>query len=154
MLDEEELRGISGIFSALGGITRLKIIELISETTKPLHIKALARLLKKDYAAVYRHIRVLEKTGLIGIYEVGRSRVIYLNNTEIIEECINKVKKLYHAIGLKNEKIVYKTLSYLRHYDMCICPSFFYDRKNADVRVQIFHGVSLKNRRYDLFLVI
>ena len=58
----------------------------------------------------------------------------------------HKVKKLYHAIGLKNEKIVYKTLSYLRYYDMCICPSFFYDRRNADVRVQIFHGVSLKNR--------
>jgi len=58
----------------------------------------------------------------------------------------HKVKGIYHTIGLKDEKIVYKTLSYFHHYDMCICPSFFYERKNAEIRVQIFHGVSLKNR--------
>ncbi|KPJ58201.1 MAG: hypothetical protein AMJ42_03735, partial [Deltaproteobacteria bacterium DG_8] len=58
----------------------------------------------------------------------------------------HKVKELYRSIGLKDEKIVYKTLAYLRRYDMAICPSFFYERKNADIRVQIFHGVSLKNR--------
>ena len=58
----------------------------------------------------------------------------------------HKVKELYNTIGLNDEKIIYKTLTYLRHYDMCICPSFFYERKNADTRVQIFHGVSLKNR--------
>jgi CDP-glycerol glycerophosphotransferase (TagB/SpsB family) len=58
----------------------------------------------------------------------------------------HKVKEIYAALSLKDVKIVYKTLSYLRHYDMCICPSFFYERKNADIRVQIFHGVSLKNR--------
>jgi len=58
----------------------------------------------------------------------------------------HKVKEIYHTIGLKDEKIVYKTLSYFHHYDMCICPSFFYERKNAEIRVQIFHGVSLKNR--------
>ena len=58
----------------------------------------------------------------------------------------HKVKEIYRAVGLEDERVVYKTLTYLRHYDMCICPSFFYERKNADVRVQIFHGVSLKNR--------
>lgn len=58
----------------------------------------------------------------------------------------HKVKELYRAIGLEDEKIIYKTLSYFRHYDMCICPSFFYERRNADIRVQVFHGVSLKNR--------
>lgn len=58
----------------------------------------------------------------------------------------HKVKELYRTVGFENEKIVYKTLSYFNHYDMCICPSFFYERKNADIRVQIFHGVSLKNR--------
>jgi len=58
----------------------------------------------------------------------------------------HKLKELYYSIGLKDEKIIYKTLSYLRHYDMAICPSFFYERKNSKIRVQIFHGVSLKNR--------
>jgi len=58
----------------------------------------------------------------------------------------HKVKEIYRTVGLEDEKVIYKTLSYLRHYDMCICPSFFYERNNADVKVQIFHGVSLKNR--------
>jgi len=53
---------------------------------------------------------------------------------------------LYRTVGLKNEKIVGKYRSMLMRFDMCVCPSFFYTRKNAPVKVQIFHGCSLKNR--------
>jgi DNA-binding transcriptional ArsR family regulator len=94
VLNELELRQVSEIFSALGSSTRLKIIELVDETERPLHIKAVAQVLKRDYAAVYRHIRVLEKCGLIGVYDVGRSRVIYLKNVELIKECVRTVKKM------------------------------------------------------------
>ncbi len=94
MTDEQELRQVSAIFSALGSPTRLRIIELVSETERPLHIKAVAQVLKKDYAAVYRHIRVLEKCGLVGVYEVGRSRVIYLKNADLVKECVQTVKKM------------------------------------------------------------
>jgi DNA-binding transcriptional ArsR family regulator len=94
VLDEQELSRVSAIFSALGSPTRLRIVELVSETERPLHIKAVAQVLKKDYAAVYRHIRVLEKCGLVGVYEVGRSRVIYLKNAELIKECVRTVKKM------------------------------------------------------------
>ena len=94
MLDEHKLRQVSDIFSALGSPTRLRIIELVSETQRPLHIKAVAQVLKKDYAAVYRHVRVLEKCGLIGVYEVGRSRVIYLKNAELIKECVRIAQKM------------------------------------------------------------
>jgi DNA-binding transcriptional ArsR family regulator len=92
--DEQELRQVSVIFSALGSPTRLRIIELVSETERPLHIKAVAQVLKKDYAAVYRHIRVLEKSGLVGVYEVGRSRVIYLKNADLIKDCVRTAKKM------------------------------------------------------------
>ena len=92
--DEQELRQVSAIFGALGSSTRLKIVELVSETERPLHIKAVAQVLKKDYAAVYRHIRVLEECGLVGVYEVGRSRVIYLKNKELIQELIGTAKKM------------------------------------------------------------
>jgi ArsR family transcriptional regulator len=85
---------ISEVFSALGSPIRLKIIEIISQTERPLHIKAIAKVLKKDYAAIYRHIKVLEKSGIIGIYEVGRSRVIYPKNDKLIKECIVAVKKI------------------------------------------------------------
>ena len=92
--DEHELRQVSDVFSALGSPTRLRIVELVSETERPLHIKAVAQVLKKDYAAVYRHVKVLEKCGLVGVYEVGRSRVIYLKNAELIKECVRTVKKM------------------------------------------------------------
>jgi DNA-binding transcriptional ArsR family regulator len=73
----------------------LRIVEFVSETERPLHIKAVAQVLKKDYAAVYRHIRVLEKGGLVGVYEVGRSRVIYLKNAELVKECIRAAKNMH-----------------------------------------------------------
>jgi DNA-binding transcriptional ArsR family regulator len=92
--DEQTLRQVSAIFSALGNPIRLKIVELVSETERPLHIKAVAQVLKKDYAAVYRHIRVLEECGLVGVYEVGRSRVIYLKNKELIKHFVQKAKNM------------------------------------------------------------
>ena len=91
---EQDFLQISEIFSALGSPTRLKIIELISQTEKPLHIKAIAEALKKDYAAIYRHVKVLEKSGIVGIYEVGRSRVIYPKNDKLVKECVVKVKNI------------------------------------------------------------
>jgi DNA-binding transcriptional ArsR family regulator len=94
MLDRTGLRNVSEIFSSLGSVTRLRIIELISETKRPLHIKAVAKVLEKDYAAIYRHIRVLEKSGLIGFYEVGRSQVIYLKNETMIKECVRIAKNM------------------------------------------------------------
>ncbi len=94
VLDEPELRQVSAIFSALGSPTRLRIVELVSETERPLHIKAVAQVLKKDYAAVYRHVKVMEKSGVVGVYEVGRSRVIYLKNAELIKECVRIVQKM------------------------------------------------------------
>ena len=94
MFDELEMRQVSAVFSALGSPTRLKIVELVSETERPLHIKAVAQVLKKDYAAVYRHIKVLEKSGLVGFYDVGRSRVIYLKNAELVKEFIRIGEKM------------------------------------------------------------
>ena len=94
MTDDQNLLQLSMIFNALGSITRLRIIEIIREAESPLHIKAVAQILKKDYAAVYRHIGVLEKCGLIGVYEVGRSRVIYLKKTALVNECVGIVKKM------------------------------------------------------------
>ena len=94
VLDEQELKQVSVVFSALGSPTRLKIVELVSETERPLHIKAVAQALKKDYAAVYRHVKVMEKSGLVGVYEVGRSRVIYLKNADLIKECVRIVQKM------------------------------------------------------------
>lgn len=75
-VEEEETDRISKVFNALSNPTRLRILSIVSETKRPLHIKAVARILKMDYAAVYRHVEVLKEAGLLQIYEVGRSRVL------------------------------------------------------------------------------
>ena len=94
MAAEDDIRRISKIFEAIGNPIRLKILMLVNETDRPLHIKAVAKTLKKDYAAVYRHIKILEKSGLIRIYEVGRSRVLHGRNAELTKQLTEMAKKL------------------------------------------------------------
>ena len=82
-VDSERL---SKVFNALGNPTRLKILRLVTDTRRPLHIKAVARALKMDYGAVYRHIDVLEKANLVQIFEVGRSRVLSPLHNELLAQ--------------------------------------------------------------------
>ena len=92
MLNDDEICKVSEVFNAVGNPIRFKMLMLVMETERPLHIKAIARILKMDYAAVYRHVKVLEKSGLLGIYEVGRSRVLYAKNTEMMRHMAELAK--------------------------------------------------------------
>lgn len=94
MLTEEDVRQVSSVLSALGNPTRLRIVELVGETKRPLHINAVAELLKKDYAAVYRHVKVLQRSGLLEVYEVGRSRVLYPKNLNLIKQFVQVANKV------------------------------------------------------------
>lgn len=94
LFTEEEIRRVSALLSALGNPTRFKIVMLVSETRRPLHIKAIAEMLEGDYAAIYRHVKVLEGSGLIGIYEVGRSRVLYPKDEDTIRLILEFVEKV------------------------------------------------------------
>ncbi len=94
MFTEEELYRTAGLMNALGNPTRMRIVLLVGETQRPLHIKAIAEVLGRDYAAVYRHIKILQKSGLLEIYEVGRSRVISLKRGKVVQEFIEFAKKL------------------------------------------------------------
>ncbi|MGQ9624811.1 MAG: ArsR/SmtB family transcription factor [Candidatus Bathycorpusculaceae bacterium] len=92
MFDQEEISKIALVFEAVGNPVRFKILMLVNETERPLHIKAVSKTLKIDYAAIYRHVKILEKSGLLGIYEVGRSRVLYSKNTEVIKRIVELSK--------------------------------------------------------------
>ncbi|MEM3609240.1 MAG: winged helix-turn-helix domain-containing protein [Candidatus Bathyarchaeia archaeon] len=94
MFEQEEISKIALVFEAVGNPVRFKILMLVNETERPLHIKAVAKILKMDYAAVYRHVKILEKSGLIGIYEVGRSRVLYSKDAEVIKQIIELAKMM------------------------------------------------------------
>jgi DNA-binding transcriptional ArsR family regulator len=80
------------MFGALGNPVRLRILLMLMESKKPLHITAVASNLKMDYGGIYRHVEVLRDAGLIQVYEVGRSRVLSPLNTEIIKDLIGKAK--------------------------------------------------------------
>ncbi len=90
---EKETQRTAKIFAALGNKTRLKILLLLQETTRPLHIKAVAETLNIDYAALYRHVKILQKSGLLDIYEVGRSRVLAIKNRELLQKLIETANK-------------------------------------------------------------
>lgn len=85
---------VSIVFAALSNPTRLKILSIISETKRPLHIKAIAKILKMDYAAIYRHIGVLKKANLLQIFEVGRSRVLSPLHVEVVKQLIQQASEI------------------------------------------------------------
>ncbi len=85
-VDRAELEHLSTVFNALSNPMRIKILSIVSQTARPLHIKAVAKTLQMDYAAVYRHIAVLKKAGLLQIFEVGRSRVLSPLHEEVLKQ--------------------------------------------------------------------
>ncbi|MEM3506351.1 MAG: winged helix-turn-helix domain-containing protein [Candidatus Bathyarchaeia archaeon] len=99
MYEKENFEKISSFFNALGSPVRLKILMMVIETQKPLHIKAVSKNLKMDYATIYRHIEVLKKANLIKIFEVGRSRVLSLNRVEEFKKFFEKAKEIVNSLG-------------------------------------------------------
>ncbi len=93
-MEEDRIRQVSILLNALGNSTRLKIVLIIQETNRPLHIEAVSKALKMDYAAVYRHVKVLQDSGLLEIYEVGRSRVLTIKNPELVKQLIQITNKI------------------------------------------------------------
>jgi len=94
-LEEEKLKAAADVFAALGNPLRLKVLTAVGSSDRPLHIKAVAKMLKTRYPVIYKHVKILERAGLVTIYEVGRSRVVSLRSPEIIEKlfaAINEMK--------------------------------------------------------------
>ncbi|MFN3621299.1 MAG: ArsR/SmtB family transcription factor [Nitrososphaerales archaeon] len=89
-MSEEVVKDAADVFYALSSVARLRILSLLEATRRPLHIKAVSRNLKIDYATVYRHIRTLESAGLVEIYDVGRSRVVEVKDPNTVKELVEK----------------------------------------------------------------
>jgi len=92
MSSNDELKSASSMFAALGNTVRLRILLMLMDSKKPLHITAVASNLKMDYGGVYRHVEVLRNAGLLQVYEVGRSRVLSPLNMEITRDFITRAK--------------------------------------------------------------
>lgn len=92
MSASEDFKSASTTFGALGNPVRLRILLMLMDSKKPLHITAVASNLKMDYVGIYRHVEVLRDAGLLQVYEVGRSRVLSPLNSEVVREMIGKAK--------------------------------------------------------------
>jgi ArsR family transcriptional regulator len=97
-MSEETLQDAAKVFYALSSVARLRILSLLESSRRPLHIKAVSRALKIDYATVYRHIKVLESVGLVEIYDVGRSRVVEVKDPNTLKELIAKAMELKQKV--------------------------------------------------------
>ncbi|MEM0075224.1 MAG: winged helix-turn-helix domain-containing protein [Nitrososphaerota archaeon] len=92
---QADINNLVKLFDALSNEQRLKIVNLILLSNRPIHVKGIARELKLDYAAAYRHIEKLREAGILGIHEVGRSRVPYLQNREKLTALVEVASSLY-----------------------------------------------------------
>ena len=92
MSTTEDLKSASQTFAALGNTVRIRILLMLMDSKKPLHITAVASNLKMDYGGVYRHVEVLREAGLLQVYEVGRSRVLSPLNIELVRDFITRAK--------------------------------------------------------------
>lgn len=67
------------LFKALSSPTRIKILKVL--VNEEIHLTALAKKIGLSKPVVSRHIKILEKTGLINkriignIYQIGRAHV-------------------------------------------------------------------------------
>ena len=91
---EQEI--LSVVFNALGNPIRLQILSIINETKRPLHITAVAETLQMDYGAVYRHVEILKKAGLVQIFEVGRSRVLSPLHADVMNQIFTLAQQIEH----------------------------------------------------------
>jgi DNA-binding transcriptional ArsR family regulator len=94
LYSDKELKEASRILRALSNIVRLKILLMVAETQRPLHIEAVTRNLGMDYGAVYRHVKVLKEAGLLQVYEVGRSRVLSPIDIDLVKQFIENAKAI------------------------------------------------------------
>jgi DNA-binding transcriptional ArsR family regulator len=93
---QDQKENLALVFKALGNESRLEILSIINETKRPLHIKAVAKNLKMDYASIYRHVEILKNVGLVEIYEVGRSRVLSLLHADLLNQIFVLARKIEH----------------------------------------------------------
>ena len=96
-MNEADVERAAAIFNALGNPTRLRTLTLVSETNRPLHIMAIAKALGLDYAALYRHVRMLKEQGLVEVYEVGRSRVLIIKDAKQLKQIVETANKMIQS---------------------------------------------------------
>lgn len=83
MLEEEEVKALSGIFKALGDPTRLSIIHVLSK--KPLCVCDIANLLDMTQSAISHHLRMLRNLKLVKYRKEGKMVIYSLDDEHVLQ---------------------------------------------------------------------
>ncbi len=94
------------LFKALSSKSRVKIIKILSK--KEIHLSELARKMNLSKPVVFRHIKVLEKAGLIKRKIVGNVHILSVN-LEIIEKTFESFTEEQN-IDLKKDSTIFDAL--------------------------------------------
>lgn len=86
---------LSEFFHALSSKVRIEILQTVSDTRRPFHIKALSKHLGLDYAAIYRHVSILKDADLIDLFEVGRSKVVVAREEEALSRLFEFAESIH-----------------------------------------------------------
>jgi len=71
------------LFKALSSKSRVEIIKILSK--KEIHLSELARMMNLSKPVVFRHIKILEKAGLVNRKKIGNVHILSVN-LNIIEK--------------------------------------------------------------------
>jgi predicted transcriptional regulator len=85
---------VATLFEALGNVQRIKILQLLLRLNRPVHLKGISRELKIDYASLYRHVEKLKSVGVVGVHDVGRSRVPYVKERDKVEQILGEASEI------------------------------------------------------------
>lgn len=82
------------LFSVLSSETRLRILEILLESKKPLCYCELVEDLGKDRSVVYRHFKKLEKSGLLKVEKKGKKLEGTVKKPEEVRKFLEIAKKV------------------------------------------------------------
>ena len=71
------------LLSALGELNRLRIVELLDESPRP--VGEIARMLELRQPQVTKHLQTLERMGLVEVHPLGRRRIYALRRERFHE---------------------------------------------------------------------
>ncbi len=99
MADMHIPQDLDSIFEALANQHRREIVYVLS--LQPFSISQLASMRNLSLPAIYKHIKVLEKGGLIIRKKIGRTNFLALNRESI--RCIQDWVSQYHTYWGSNK---------------------------------------------------
>ena len=92
------------VFDVLSSPVRFKIVKILLNREGAVCVCELEEHFDKDQSVLYRHIKKIERSGLISSYKDGRKLMFEIKNREALEKFIEAVEELDSTINNRKQK--------------------------------------------------